>query len=50
MEKKNFWEDEEWRKKELKKMESNEKATKKRQEKAALRKFEEYLKSGKRTY
>lgn len=49
-EKKNFWEDEEWRNKEIKKMEKNMKATEKRQGEAEIRKFEAYLKSGMRTY
>jgi len=45
-----FWEDEEWRKKEIKKMEKNKKASEKRTAESGIRKFEEYLKSGSRTY
>ncbi len=45
-----FWEDEGWKKKELKKMKRNQKASEKRRDKSALAKFEEYLKSGRRTY
>lgn len=50
MTKKKFWEDEEWRKKEIEKMERNKKATEKRQEIVSIEKFNEYLKSGRRTY
>ena len=49
-EKKNFWEDEEWRKKEIKKMKKNMKASEKRKGESEIRKFESYLKSGMRTY
>ena len=45
-----FWEDKEWRAKELKKMERNIKAAAKRQGEAEVRKFNEYLKLGRRTY
>lgn len=45
-----WWEDKEWREKELKKMEKNKKASEKRRVKSGVRNFEEYLKSGRRTY
>ena len=47
---KHFWEDPEWRKKELKKMERNIKATEKRRDKSVLADYEKWSKSGLRTY
>jgi len=47
---KHFWEDPEWKKKEIKKMERNIKASKKRRDESAIRKFEAWEKSGYRTY
>ena len=47
---KKFWEDEGWRKKEIKKMERNMKISEKRKGESEIRKFNEYLKSGRRTY
>ena len=49
-EKKSFWEDEGWRKKELKKMERNKKVAEKRRGESELRKFEAWRTSGYRTY
>jgi len=49
-ENKHFWENPVWREKEIKKIERNKKASEKRKDKASLKKFEEYLKSGRRTY
>ncbi len=47
---KHFLEDPEWRKKELKKMERNIKASEKRRDESAIREFEAWEKSGYRTY
>jgi len=47
---KKFWEDESWRKEQIKKMERNKEARIKRRDKSAISDFEAYLKSGRRTY
>ena len=50
MEEKHFWEDEDFKKEQIKKMERNKKAREKRRDKSAIANYEKWAKSGYRTY